>query len=76
MRDYRFCVALRAPDGLLSAPVYEEVITAKDAADAVVLAKAVELNMSNLKANALYLVDANGHVAWSLRIADAPDVDP
>ena len=25
------------------------------------------------EANALYLVDPNGHVAWSLRIADTSD---
>ena len=74
MRDYRFCVALRASDGLLSAPVHEETITAVDARDAVALAKAVDLDMTGLKANALYLVDSEGHVVWSLRIADASDI--
>jgi hypothetical protein len=53
--------------------MYEETITAKDAADAVAQAKATELDMVGLKANAIYLINADGHVAWSLRIAEATD---
>ncbi|MCJ2071636.1 hypothetical protein MKK75_23020 [Methylobacterium sp. J-030] len=73
MRNYRLCAAYRAPDGLLSTPVYEETITAKDVADAVAQAKATELDMAGLKANAIYLINADGHVAWSLRIAEVAD---
>lgn len=70
MRDYQFCVAVRRTDGLLEAPVREEVITAKDGAHAVALARAIDVDMVGLRANAVYLVDPDGHVLWSLRLAD------
>ncbi|MDP4026968.1 hypothetical protein Q8W71_30730 [Methylobacterium sp. NEAU 140] len=70
VRDFRFCVALRDRDGMLGGPLHEEVITAQDAADAVARAMAIELDMPGLKANALYLVDPDGCVVWSLRLAD------
>ena len=73
MRDFRFCVAFRDRDGMLDEPLHEEIITAYDATDAVARAKAVELDMAGLKANALYLVDPEGHVVWSLRLADVAD---
>jgi hypothetical protein len=50
--------------------VHEQIIAANDAIEAADRAKVIELNMSDLNANALYLVDPNGHVVWSLRIAD------
>lgn len=56
MRDYRFCVALRRADGALDEPVHEEVITAEDGASAIALAKAIDVNMLGLRANAIYLV--------------------
>lgn len=73
MRDYRFCVALRRNDGVVDEPVHEEVITAQDAADAIALAKNVAVDMIGLEANAIYLVDPEGHVVWSLRLADVLD---
>lgn len=70
MTDYRFCVALRRPDGVFDEPVHEEIVTATDGADAIALAKGVNVDMIGLRANAIYLVDPNGHIVWSLRSAD------
>ncbi|MCJ2094946.1 hypothetical protein MKK67_20930 [Methylobacterium sp. J-072] len=74
MRDYRFCVALRRADGTLDKPLHEEVITAEDGTSAIALAKAIDVDMLRLRANAIYLVDPHGYVAWSLRLADVSDV--
>jgi len=57
---------------MVDVPVHEEIITAQDAADAIALARAVEVDMVGLQANSIYLVDPGGHVVWSLRLADAP----
>jgi hypothetical protein len=73
MRIYRLCLAHRTTDGVLSPPLREKVITAEDATGAVAQAKSLEMDMTGLRANALYLVDENGHVAWSLRMADNSD---
>ena len=51
-------------------PVREELIAAHDAADAIPLAKNVDVDMIGLRGNAIYLVDPSGHIVWSLRLAD------
>jgi len=63
-------VALRRPNGVFDESVHEEIVTAKDGADAIALAKDVNVDLVGLRANAIYLVDSNGHVVWSLRLAD------
>ena len=73
MRDYRFCVALRRADGALDEPVHEQVIIAEDGTRAIALAKAIDVDMLRLRANAIYLVDTHGYVVWSLRLADVSD---
>ena len=70
MPDFKLCVAVRDTDGMLGEPVHEQVLMAPDAREAVTLAKAADLDMAELMANAIYLVDQNGHVVWSLRLAD------
>lgn len=70
MHDFRLCVAVRDVNGILSKPVHEQIITAEDAVAAATIAKNIDLDLINLQANALYLLDAGGHVVWSLRIAD------
>ncbi|MCJ2023607.1 hypothetical protein [Methylobacterium sp. J-067] len=71
MPKFKLCVAVRDTNGMLGEPVHEQVLMAPDAREAVTLAKAADLDMAQLMANALYLVDQNGHVVWSLRLADA-----
>lgn len=75
MRDYRFCVALRRADGVVDEPMREERISAKDAADAIALAKDIDVDMVGLRANAIYLVGPDGHVVWSLRLADVCNIE-
>lgn len=70
MQAYRFCMALRHPDGTLDAPVREEIIMARSAADAVEKAKNIDADMLGMNANSVYLTDASGHVIWSLRLGD------
>jgi hypothetical protein len=70
MPAFKLCVAVRDLDGMLGEPVHAEIITAVDAYGAVEYARGVDLDMVRLKANALYVVDPNGHVVWSLRLAD------
>jgi hypothetical protein len=70
MPDYRFCVALRRPDGTLDTPVREEVITACNAAYAIGIAKRIQVDMVGTGTNSIYLTSPNGHVIWSLRLGE------
>ncbi|WP_408902966.1 hypothetical protein [Methylobacterium radiotolerans] len=70
MQHYRFCVALRRPDGTLDTPVREEIIAATRAEDAVLAAKRIHVDMIGTGTNAIYLLDPIGHVIWSLRMGD------
>lgn len=70
MHDFRLCVAVRDVNGILSKPVHEQIVTAEDAVAAAAIAKTIDLDMTQLRANALYLLDTSGHVVWSLRLAD------
>jgi hypothetical protein len=70
MHDYRFCVALRRPDGTLDVPVREEVITACTADYAIGIAKRIHVDMIGSGTNSIYLTGPNGHVIWSLRLGD------
>ncbi|MCJ2120971.1 hypothetical protein [Methylobacterium sp. J-077] len=67
-------MALRRADGTLDEPLHEEVITAEDGTSAIALAKAIDVDMLRLRANAIYLVDPHGYVVWSLRLADVSDI--
>jgi hypothetical protein len=70
MQQYRFCVALRRPDGTLDTPVREEIIAAARASDAILAAKRIPVDMVGTGTNAIYLLDPIGHVIWSLRLGD------
>ncbi|CAO4145981.1 hypothetical protein [Methylorubrum extorquens] len=62
--------ACRAPDGQIGPPLFEETITAASPSEAVRLANAHDLSTKDERANALWLVDAQGVLHWSLRRAD------
>ena len=70
MHHYRLCVALRRSDGTVDAPVREESIMARDAAEAIEATKRIHVDMIGTDANAIYLTGPNGHVIWSLRLGD------
>lgn len=62
--------AHRAADGQIGPPLFEETITAADPTEAVRLANRQDLSTKDERANALWLVDAQGILRWSLRRAD------
>ncbi|MGA4550995.1 hypothetical protein [Methylorubrum aminovorans] len=62
--------AHRAADGQIGPTLFEEAITADNPADAVRLANTQDLSTKDERANALWLVDAQGILHWSLRRAD------
>lgn len=70
MPDYRLRGAVRGEDGEIGAPIVDEVLTAVDAKEAVRLANSRSLTVDDDAVNALWLVDANGTLLWSLRRAD------
>jgi hypothetical protein len=70
MPDYRLRGAVRSDDGEIGAPVIDEVLTAADAKEAVRLANSRSLTVDDDTVNALWLVDGNGTLLWSLRRAD------
>jgi len=70
MQHYRFCVALRRPDGTVDAPVREEIIVAASAPEAIEAAKRIPIDMIGSGTNAIYLINPNGHVIWSLRLGE------
>lgn len=70
MPDYRLRGATRGGDGAIGPPRVDEVITAADAQDAVRLANSRALTVEDEAVNALWLVDSNGALLWSLRRAD------
>ncbi|APT30352.1 hypothetical protein MCBMB27_01061 [Methylobacterium phyllosphaerae] len=70
MPDYRLRGAVRGADGEIGAPRLDEMLTAADAKEAVRLANKRSLTIEDDAVNALWLVDANGTMLWSLRRAD------
>ena len=62
--------AHRAADGQIGPPLFEEAITADNPVDAVRLANTQDLSTKDERANALWLVDAQGVLHWALRRAD------
>jgi hypothetical protein len=70
MHHYRFCVALRHPDGTLDAPVREESIMAVSTAEAIEAARRIHVDMVGTGTNSIYLTDPAGHVIWSLRLGE------
>jgi hypothetical protein len=70
MHHYRLCASFRRPDGTIDAPVREESIMARDAAEAIGAAKRIHVDMIGSGTNAIYLTGPNGHVIWSLRLGD------
>lgn len=70
MPTFRFVVAYRKSDGMLTPPLYEQAIEAANAREAVEQAKRIDVEVSKLGGNALYLTDEQGTVLWSLRLAD------
>lgn len=70
MLVFRFCVALRHPDGRLDAPVREERMLASNADEAIEAAKRIHVDMVGTSTNSIYLIDPAGHVIWSLRLGE------
>ncbi|WP_457106772.1 hypothetical protein [Methylobacterium sp. P5_C11] len=70
MPNYRLRGAVRGEDGEIGAPRVDEVLTATDAKEAVRLANSRSLSIEDEAVNALWLVDGNGVLLWSLRRAD------
>ncbi|GAA0238044.1 hypothetical protein LNAOJCKE_1770 [Methylorubrum aminovorans] len=70
MPVFVFRGAHRAADGQIGPTLFEEAITADNPADAVRLANTQDLSTKDERANALWLVDAQGILHWSLRRAD------
>ncbi|MGX9979725.1 hypothetical protein ACN9MF_07360 [Methylobacterium fujisawaense] len=70
MPDFRLRGAVRGADGEIGAPRLDEMLTAADAKEAVRLANRRSLTIEDDAVNALWLVDANGTMLWSLRRAD------
>ena len=70
MPDYRLRGAARGEDGEIGAPIVDEVLTAVDAKEAVRLANSRSVTVDDEAVNALWLVDVNGTLLWSLRRAD------
>jgi|GEM_PF-1273714 len=70
MPEYRLRGAARDGDGTIGEPLIDERITAADAKEAVRLANSRSLTIDDETVNALWLVDANGTLLWSLRRAD------
>lgn len=62
--------ACRAPDGQVGPPLFEETVTAASPSEAIRLANAHDLSTRDERANALWLVDAQGVLHGSLRRAD------
>ncbi|MDH6637678.1 UNVERIFIED_ORG: hypothetical protein M2438_002853 [Methylobacterium sp. SuP10 SLI 274] len=68
---FSFSEAPAGPPTARSAPpLFEETITAASPSEAVRLANAHDLSTKDERANALWLVDAQGVLHWSLRRAD------
>ena len=70
MPEYRLRGAVRSEDGEIGGPRVDEVLTAVDAKEAVRLANSRSLTIEDEAVNALWLVDGNGTLLWSLRRAD------
>lgn len=70
MPDYRLRGAVRGEDGEIGPPYVDEVLSASDAKDAVRLANSRSLLIEDDAVNALWLVDSNGTLLWSLRRAE------
>lgn len=62
--------AHRSADGQIGPALFEETITAADPGEAIRLANAQDLSTKDERANALWLIDAQGVLHWSLRRAD------
>ncbi|KMO41185.1 hypothetical protein VQ02_06175 [Methylobacterium variabile] len=70
MPAYRLRGAIRATDGEIGPSLIDEIITAADRQEAVRLVNARDLSPADEQVNALWLVDADGALVWSLRRAD------
>ncbi len=70
MPDFVLRGAHRTADGEIGPPLFEETITAESPREAVRRANALDLTTQDDRVNALWLVDAQGLLHWSLRPAD------
>lgn len=72
MRSYTFRAVHRRPDGVIGPTLYEHTIAAADDDAAVKQARALDLDLSAVGANAVYLAAPDGRAVWSLHVAGAP----
>lgn len=73
MPIFTFRAVHREPDGLLGPTLYEQAIEAPDKLVAVAVARAIDVDMAALGANAVYLANEEGRAVWSLHAAPPQD---
>ncbi|MCJ2125330.1 hypothetical protein [Methylobacterium sp. J-077] len=73
MRTYIFRAIRREPNGMLGPDLYRHAFAAKDDSDAVAAAKRIDLDLTQLGANAVYVSAEDGRAIWSLHAQDFPD---
>ena len=71
MPEYRLRGAHRGQDGQIGEPLIDEVLTAKNPREAITMANGRDCSRDDDRVNALWLVDAQGSLLWSRRLADA-----
>ncbi|MGV7031267.1 hypothetical protein [Methylobacterium symbioticum] len=69
MPVFTFRALRREPDGILGPTLYEQRVEAPDKHVAVAVARAIDIDMEALGANAVYLTNEEGRAIWSLHAA-------
>lgn len=67
---YRLYVARWDPDGTVSRPLEEHLITAEDTSSAIRQARSLDIDMDAVEGNALFLEEDDGALLWSIRRQD------
>ncbi|MGU3540785.1 hypothetical protein [Methylobacterium sp. A54F] len=70
MPPYQLRVAWREPNGVVRTPVCDEAIHAPSLRDAIAVALSRSQQLLADRTNLAWLVDAEGHMAWTLRMDD------
>ncbi|GJE33275.1 hypothetical protein [Methylobacterium oxalidis] len=74
MPIYRLRVAWRERNGIVRAPISDESIEASNLRDAIAVALARPQQLLATGTNLAWIVDPEGHVAWTLRMDDTSAV--
>ena len=68
MSTYHLRVAWREDSGIVRSPVCDEPIDAPSLRDAIAVALTRSQSLLRAGTNLAWLVDPDGHIAWSLRM--------